>query len=100
MHKPVPWGIRLLFPPIIKGKRNEPLMNSRLPALVKRMAEVREAGLRACRCVKEFHLRQIHPHGHREKLAFECPRLSDPSREPTEGKSAFSPFVDDKLILS
>jgi hypothetical protein len=57
MHKPAPWGNMLLFPPIIKDKRNEPSMNSRLSALVKHVAELREAGLRACHYVKEFHLR-------------------------------------------
>jgi hypothetical protein len=57
MHKPAPWGKRLLFSPIIKDKRNEPLMNDRLTALVKRMAKLREAGLKACHCIKEFHLR-------------------------------------------
>jgi hypothetical protein len=89
MHKPVLWGNMLLFPPIIKDKRNEPPMNDRLTALVKHMAELREAGLKACQCVEEFHLRRIRPLGHWEKLTFECPRLSDPSREPAEGKSAF-----------
>jgi hypothetical protein len=57
MHKPAPWGNMLLFPPIIKDKRNEPLMNDRLTALVKRMAKLHEAGLKACHCIKEFHLR-------------------------------------------
>jgi hypothetical protein len=89
MHKPTPWRNRLLFPPIIKDKWNEPPMNDRLTALVKRVAELCEAGLNACHCIKEFHLRRIHPLGCREKLAFKCPRLSDPSHEPAEGKSAF-----------
>jgi hypothetical protein len=48
MHKPVLWGNMLLFPPIIKDKRNEPPMNDRLTALVKHVAELREAGLKAC----------------------------------------------------
>jgi hypothetical protein len=56
MHKPTPWGNMLLFPPIIKDKRNEPPMNDRLTALVKRVAELREAGLKVCHCVEEFHL--------------------------------------------
>jgi hypothetical protein len=43
-------------PSIIKDKRNEPLMNNRLSALVKRVAKLREVELRACHCVKEFHL--------------------------------------------
>jgi hypothetical protein len=81
-HAPVP-------PPIIKDKRNDLLMNNRLTALVKRVAELREDGLRACHCVEEFHLRRICPLGHREKLSFECPRLSDPSCEPAKGKSTF-----------
>jgi hypothetical protein len=76
-------------PPIIKDKRNEPLMNSRLSALVKRVAELREAELRVCHCIEEFHLQRIRPLSHWEKMAFECPRLFDPNREPAEGKSIF-----------
>jgi hypothetical protein len=47
----------LMFPPIIKDKGNEPPMNSRLFALVKRVVELCEVGLKACHCVEEFHLR-------------------------------------------
>jgi hypothetical protein len=89
MHKLAPWGNKLLFPPIVKDKRNELSMNSHLSALDNRMVILHEAGLRVCHCVEEFHLHQIHPLGRREKLAFECPRFSDPSHEPAEGKSAF-----------
>jgi hypothetical protein len=89
MHKPALWGNMLLFPPIIKDKQNEPSMNSHLFALVKHVAELHEVRLRVCHYVEEFHLRQIRPVGCREKLAFECPRLSDPCCEPTEGKVAF-----------
>jgi hypothetical protein len=56
MHTPAAWGNKLMFPPIIKDKQKEPPMNDRLSALVKCMAELREAGLKACHCVKEFHL--------------------------------------------
>jgi hypothetical protein len=56
MHKPMTWGNMLLFPPIIKDKQNEPQMNDRLTALVKRVAELCEAGLKACHYVEEFHL--------------------------------------------
>jgi hypothetical protein len=56
-----------------------------LSALVKRVAELREADLKACHCIEEFTLRWIHPLGHWEKLAFECPRLADPTREPADG---------------
>jgi hypothetical protein len=56
MHKPVPWGNMLMFLLIIKDKRNEPSMNNRLSALVKRVARLCEAGLRACHYVEEFHL--------------------------------------------
>jgi hypothetical protein len=82
-------GKQAPVPPIIKDKQNEPLMNSCMSALVKHVAELCKAGLRACHYIEEFHLRRIHPLGHREKLTFECPRLSDPSREPAKGKSAF-----------
>jgi hypothetical protein len=89
MHKPAPWRNRLLFPPVIKDKRNEPPMNGHLTALKKRVAKLREVGLKACHCIEEFHLRRIHPLGCQEKLAFKYPQLSDPSHKPAEGKSAF-----------
>jgi hypothetical protein len=57
MHKPAPWGNTLMFPSIIKDKWNEPPMNDCLTALVKRVAELCEAELKACHCVDEFHLR-------------------------------------------
>jgi hypothetical protein len=56
MHKLVSWGNMLLFPPIIKDKRNEPPMNDRLTTLVKRVAKLCEAGLKVCHCIEEFHL--------------------------------------------
>jgi hypothetical protein len=89
MHKPASWENRLLFPQIIKDKRNEPPMNDRLTALVKRVAELHEAGLKACHCIEEFHLWRIQPLGCREKLTFECLWLSIPHHDPAEGKSAF-----------
>jgi hypothetical protein len=56
MHKPALWGNKFLFPPIIKDKRNEPSMNDRLTALVKRVAKLHEVGLKAWHCIEEFHL--------------------------------------------
>jgi hypothetical protein len=61
-------------------------MTPRLAALVKRVAELHDYGLRACYCAKEFTLRWIRPLGHQEKPTYECPRLSNPSCEPTAGK--------------
>jgi hypothetical protein len=51
MHKPAPRGNKLMFHLIIKDKWNEPPMNDRLTALVNRVAELCEAGLKACHCV-------------------------------------------------
>jgi hypothetical protein len=48
-------------------------MTDRLAALIKRVAELRQAGLEACHCVEEFYLQQIRPLGRRKKLAFEYP---------------------------
>jgi hypothetical protein len=70
---------KLLFPPL-------------LTSLIKRVAKLCKAGLKTYHCAEEFTLRQIRPLGHREKLAFECPWLADPSREPTDGK-IFTPHV-------
>jgi hypothetical protein len=61
MHVQTPWVNKLLFPPAIKNKRMEPLMTDRLAALIKHVAKLRQAGLEACHCVKEFYLRWICP---------------------------------------
>jgi hypothetical protein len=79
MHVHPPWVNKLLFPPAIKNKRME------LPALIKRVAELRHAGLKVCHYVEEFSLRWIRPLGRRKTLVFECSRMADPSREPFEG---------------
>jgi hypothetical protein len=59
---------------------------SHLKALVKRVIELHEARLKACHCDKEFTLQWIRPLGRREKLAFECPRFADPTRDPPASK--------------
>jgi hypothetical protein len=41
------WVNKLLFPPFVKDKRGEPPMTPCLAALVKRVAELHEAGLKA-----------------------------------------------------
>jgi hypothetical protein len=85
MHVEPLWVNKLLFPPTIKDQRKEPPMTDRLAALVRRVAELRQAGLEACHCAEEFYLRWIHPLGRRKTLAFESPRLADPSRDPLPG---------------
>jgi hypothetical protein len=80
MHVQPSWENKLLFPPVIKAKRREPPMNSRLAALVKHVAELHEAKHKACHCIEEFHLRRIRPLGH------ECLQKADPNCEPTDGK--------------
>jgi hypothetical protein len=92
MHSLAPWANRLLYPPVIKDQRKKPLMTACLSALVKCVAELRQAGLEACHCVEEFHLRWIHPLGHWEKLAYECPRLADLNRYPAELEILTPPF--------
>jgi hypothetical protein len=57
-------------------------MTDRLAALVRCVAELCQAGLEACHCAEEFYLWRIHPLGCRKTLAFESPRLADPSRDP------------------
>jgi hypothetical protein len=85
MHVQPPWVSKLLFPPVIKNKQMKPLMTDRLAALIKRVAELRQAGIEVCHCVKEFHLRWIRPLGRQKTLTFECPRMADLSRDPSEG---------------
>jgi hypothetical protein len=82
MHVEPPWVNKLMFPPAIKDQRKEPPMIDRLAALVRRVTELRQAGLEACHCTEEFYLRRIHPLGRRKTLAFESPQLADPSRDP------------------
>jgi hypothetical protein len=61
MHEPVPSVNKLLFPLDVTDKRNLMWMSARLSALVKQIAELRDVGLKACHCAKEFYLRQIRP---------------------------------------
>jgi hypothetical protein len=63
MHVEPPWVNKLLFPPAIKDQRKELPMTDRLAALVRRVAELRQAGLEACHCVEEFYLWRIRPLG-------------------------------------
>jgi hypothetical protein len=63
----------------------EPSMTDRLAALIKRIAELHQAGLEACHCVEEFYVQRICPLGRRKTLAFECLWIVDPSRDPSEG---------------
>jgi hypothetical protein len=61
-------------------------MTPHLKALVKRVTELCQAGLEACHCAEEFTLWWIRPLGHREKLAFKCPRLANSNRDPPASK--------------
>jgi hypothetical protein len=56
MHAPPQWMNKHLLPPLIDNKRGEPKMTPRLAALVKRVAELHDAGLRACHYTEEFTL--------------------------------------------
>jgi hypothetical protein len=85
MHVQPLWVNKLLFPSAIKNKRMEPPMIVRLATLIKRVAELRQAGLEACHCIKELYLQRIHPLDHWKTLAFECPWMTDPSRDPSKG---------------
>jgi hypothetical protein len=86
MHVQPQWVNKHLFPSFIDDKQSEPKMMLRLVALVKRVAELHETGLWACHCSEELTLMWIHSLGRREKLAYECPWLADPSREPAASK--------------
>jgi hypothetical protein len=85
MHVEPLWVNKLLFPLAIKDQRKEPPMTDRLAAPVRRVAELRQARLEACHCAEEFYLRWIRPLDRRKTLAFESPRLADPSRDPLPG---------------
>jgi hypothetical protein len=85
MHVEPSWVNKLMFPLAIKDQWKEPPMTDRLAALVRHVIELRQAGLEACHCAEEFYLRRIRPLGRRKTLAFESPRLADPSRDPLPG---------------
>jgi hypothetical protein len=70
-----------------------------LATLVKLVTELCQAGFWACHYAKEFTLRWIHPLDHQEKLAYECPRLADPTHEPADGKILNSFVADIELIF-
>jgi hypothetical protein len=48
------WPNKHLLLPLISDKQKAPEMSPRLKALVKRVTELREAGLEACHCAEEF----------------------------------------------
>jgi hypothetical protein len=70
----------------VEFKRREPEMTPHLEALVKRVTELRQAGLEACHYAEEFTLRWIRPIGRQENLVVECPQLNDPDYDPLAGK--------------
>jgi hypothetical protein len=86
MHIEPQWANKQLLPLLIDDKRGEPKMTPYLTALVKRVAELRDASLWVCHCAEQFTHRWICPLGSQEKLTFECPQLADSSREAASGK--------------
>jgi hypothetical protein len=86
MHVEPQWANMQLYRPLVDKKLGEPKMTPCLAALVKRVAELCSISLLACHCVEEFTVRWIRPLGHQEKLAYDCPRLANPSHGPTAGK--------------
>jgi hypothetical protein len=92
IHVQSKWANKLLFPPFVKDKRGESAMMSCLAALIKQVAKLREARLKACHCLKEFTLWRIRPLDGEEKPTLECPRLADPNHKPVDGK-IFTPQV-------
>jgi hypothetical protein len=93
MHVAPQWANKHLLPSLIHNKRGELKMTHRMAALVKRVAKLRDAGLRACNCIKEFTLRRIRLLGHWDMLAYECPRLNDLSRDPATRKIFKSSYL-------
>jgi hypothetical protein len=55
MHVQSSWENKLMFPPVVKAQRKESLMNTQLAALVKRVSELCEVGLKACHCIEKFY---------------------------------------------
>jgi hypothetical protein len=61
MHILPQWMNKHLLPPQIEEKWGEHEMTPHLAALVKRVSELRQAGLQACHCAEEFTLQWIRP---------------------------------------
>lgn len=97
-HDPSPILGRGLLPHLTEKKRSPPLLTPRLNKLIARVRELRAAGLHATHCAEEFIIRRIRPLGHRNKLAFACPRDSDPNRLRETGICTF--FGIHSLLLS
>jgi hypothetical protein len=74
-------------------------MTPRLAALVKQVAELHDAGLRACHYAEEFTLRWIRPLGRREKLAYECSQLANPCHDLAASKILISFTTTTDLIF-
>jgi hypothetical protein len=88
MHNTALWVNKLSSPPPpnVKDKQKEPRTVAHLSALVKQVAKLHEDNQKVCHCTEEFYLQQIRPLGLRETQAYECPRLNDPSHDPTDGE--------------
>jgi hypothetical protein len=56
MHAPPQWVNKHLLSPLIDDKQGEPEATPHLAMLVKRVAELYDAGLRACHYAEEFTL--------------------------------------------
>jgi hypothetical protein len=99
MHFEPQWANMHLLPPLIVDKRGEPKMTPCLTALVKRVAELYNTGLRACHCTEEFTHRWIHPLGRWEKMAFKFLWLADLSRELACGEIFILSFYCHRSII-
>jgi hypothetical protein len=74
-------------------------MTPRLAAVVKRVVELHDVSVRACHCAKEFTLWWIHPLGCHERLAYECRRLANPSRDLGDSTILISVIADVDLLF-
>jgi hypothetical protein len=103
MHAEPQWLNILLFPPKVKDKSGEPKVTPRLAALMKKVVELRRAGLKACNYDEECTLQRICPLGRRERPAYACPRLADSSIQAVNLLVVRSSFLisdsDDNLVL-
>jgi hypothetical protein len=83
----VQWPNKHLLSSWVDDKRKVSKMSSYLQALVDHVIEHRKAGLEACYYVEEFHLWRICPLDWKERPAYECLWLGDPTRNPLASKA-------------
>jgi hypothetical protein len=100
------WPNKYPLPSLVDDKRKALEMTPCLKALVNCVIELHKASPEAYHYAEEFILWWIRLLGQRERMAFECPRFANPSRNPSSSKNSelyscflFSSLLDTNFVL-